>query len=164
MRPKPLHRSISFWSGLFVMLFVLWAWWDSARFSTGAVAAFIRVYSGPGLVIIDGPTERPVFHLIREQRPKRSSFKKEDFPPPIFAMGGGQEFIYSEVNQIDFPPKETLSQYRARTMKSAARGTWMLSIPHWLLLLATISAWIIVLMKREARWKRSKRAVILPES
>ncbi|MCW1886307.1 hypothetical protein OKA04_16335 [Luteolibacter flavescens] len=31
MRP-PLHRWISFWLGLFVIVFVGWAWWDSHRY------------------------------------------------------------------------------------------------------------------------------------
>lgn len=31
-----LHRSVTFWSGVLVMLFAGWAWWDSIRFATSA--------------------------------------------------------------------------------------------------------------------------------
>ena len=31
VKPKPLYRSLTFWLGIFVMAFIVWAWRDSLR-------------------------------------------------------------------------------------------------------------------------------------
>ncbi|MCW1926397.1 hypothetical protein OKA05_27850 [Luteolibacter arcticus] len=40
MTPRPLHRRVSFWLGLFIACFLGWAWWHSYRYCPGAGVAF----------------------------------------------------------------------------------------------------------------------------
>ena len=49
-----LHRSLNFWSGLLVIGFVSWAWWDSLTWmSSVSQAGRLSAYSGYGGLCIE---------------------------------------------------------------------------------------------------------------
>jgi hypothetical protein len=42
MMQRPVHRRVSFWLGLFVACFIVWAWWDSMNRQLGLQRNFDR--------------------------------------------------------------------------------------------------------------------------
>ncbi|MDB6080192.1 MAG: hypothetical protein JWO82_3939 [Akkermansiaceae bacterium] len=46
----PLHRSLLFWSGLFCVAFLLWAWTDSGTHRSGASLRRVAIISSAGRV------------------------------------------------------------------------------------------------------------------
>lgn len=66
MTTPSLLRSLTFWSGVFVICFGFWAWWDSYRFNTDIDLGAIRLSNVSGHVTILGRPDRPAFGLARQ--------------------------------------------------------------------------------------------------
>jgi hypothetical protein len=84
MTPRPIHRRLSFWLGLFVACFLAWAWWDGYRrgagvaYTTGRGTTVIYLHGkgtsylgwgpisyAPGFIWSYGPRlDAPVTHAV----------------------------------------------------------------------------------------------------
>lgn len=154
MKPKPLHRSLTFWSGIFVMTFICFVWWDSMKISSRAnssswlftsQAASVQVWKGD-VHGRDMPWRAPLFmpHLVKP------------FPGPYLIKG-------KAISSLLFPeqPEEYSRQVMAatdhedltRALMKLCPDAIMISIPHWLLLLIAAAGWIGLLFWRARRYR-----------
>ena len=133
---QQFHRSVTFWSGLLVMAFVCWAWWDSLsqlsciRLSHGEItnaAGGVRAtYAGRGNL---------------SPRMERTSV------PTIVGQDENHGVIF-EV--MDLPTIEWGSPWFW-----SGHGQRQLFIPHWLILLTVAAVWLALLFWRARRRKRT---------
>ena len=84
-----LHRSITFWSGLLVMVFIVWAWWDSRGNST---YASLRSSAGTRLWAVASSRSAVNFGLTR---------LRDREHPRWLGFGGGPATSWSR-EPIDF--------------------------------------------------------------
>jgi hypothetical protein len=127
--PRPLFRSITFWSGILMMGFICWAWLGSAQFYT---EFFWKDASlGQGSSGID------IFYEAAHLSP----------------FGGARTW---GVNRVEIPggfPVDLLPAPRADWSELPDR--WGVSIPHWLLLLAVALPWFGLMLWRARRHRRA---------
>jgi hypothetical protein len=147
MKPKPLHRSITFWSGIFVMLFIVWAWWNSMKVvSRGNIARLsVSSYCG-GMELADTGIRRGYYiqrYGLALPEPPAA------FPAPFFVRGQGPAFapwawnaLAKDASYVD------QASWRARILPL---GSVTIFIPYWLLLLVAAAAWIGLLFWRARR-------------
>jgi hypothetical protein len=156
VNPRPLHRSITFWSGIFVMAFICWAWEDSMRYGAWWSAGNHRFGAEAGYVSLNRRIEPTVVTGL----PKRSEHSYSDLmllptlPPPLFVRGGGN----TEFDPIPFGEEEeklTYHQWIAGHQQGRPPEDWVLMIPHWLLLLAVAVPWVALLLWRARRVRRA---------
>lgn len=142
MKPRPLKRSLTFWSGILVMFFTVWAWVDSnmmeSRVSRGRFAAFHNY----GVIRFQktnhpGPT-------AAQRGPNPESWPL--FLPLIFCRGGtAPEGNVAHVEEASF--EKQLRNY----MSTEPSDTWIMVIPHWLIILAVTLPWSGMLLWRAKR-------------
>ena len=135
--PHALHRSIIFWSGLLMMGFICWAWWDSMRAFSGISSPqfFLNhAAGGVGAGFKDVPFGG---YSTRRDNLKYCWVEGDEMNPGIWLHEAPDE----EVTAIPLP--------------IIRRGTWVSSlIPHWLILLTVAAVWLGLLFWRGRRRKR----------
>jgi len=128
-----LHRSVSFWSGLFVLLFLAWAWRDSGRnysfLEYSRPKWTLGFYTGDGMLRATLNTEPDAFGT------PGLTYGRRDFG----FMGKSKEF--------DMAPGGLIIDLRApfREIRMAA---WFLLIPYF-------NAWIFLILWRYIRRKKA---------
>lgn len=156
MKPRPLLRSITFGSGILVMTFLCWAWWDSMKVVSRGNAARLSVssYAG-GLELADTRIHRG-WHGQRSAL--ASPRPPELFPAPFHVRGKGPAFNSwawsarsEEANYVD------QASWRAMFLTP---GSVTIFVPYWLLLLVMLPPWSGFLLWRSRRIRRS--ALTLP--
>ncbi len=137
MHPRPLRRSVTFWSGLLVMGFVVWAW--SVSYRHLSIASFWRIettHAAGGLALLVQPAATPL-----------AVYQNEGFIKINYGKHG--EWIYDLAMPGDsaaiFPPLLTYSD--------PSDGSSSIFLPHWLILLAVALAWAALLLWRARRGK-----------
>lgn len=176
-----LHRSLTFWSGLLVMAFICWAWWDSTR------ASIYGAYRGWELRNLDcgvalgwyrgsGP-DRAGRHV----RPKPVATSPEEDPfysPPVEAgmritwpryfRKTAEEDIEEAMMRYesiyghyrDDPEEEISTGFLGPVFGPA--GDWMFYLPYWCLLAGVLPLWLGTLLRRW-RWRaRLKKREPIP--
>ncbi|QJE99037.1 hypothetical protein [Luteolibacter luteus] len=161
MTPKPLHRSITFWSGILVMIFIAWAWRDSCRMLTNANAGhgwwIGNLYGGFQL----SDTHRPPHPLIeRIARPPHPP-DQPLFPRPFRIQGEGYSVALIGREQIDAYTQQvkqaTDHEAMARLfMKIGQHGKVAYFLPHWCLLLSFALGWTGLLFLRAQRIEKTR--------
>ncbi|QJE99038.1 hypothetical protein [Luteolibacter luteus] len=160
MTPKPLHRSITLWSGIFMMLFIAWAWRDSMKmvshlsygrttsFSLGSMMGIeIRPVSGPpdsGRV----PLEKSLF----------GPTVAASLPPPLFLRGEAQK------SGMSWIPGEATHKHFARYTKIEPKGYRAILIPYWIPLMLSVLIWSGLLLWRAKRHRPAGHAVLTESS
>ncbi|QJE99114.1 hypothetical protein [Luteolibacter luteus] len=157
MNPKPLPRSITFWSGIFVMLFITWAWWDSFQnYSVAYVRDRIEVQSTQGMMVFG---EADQIDPMGGKRVKRTSkLPTKVFPEPVFLRGGGETLEdEAQYRKWDEEMRAAPDQIvRARLdMKTFPRDQVRLMLPYWLFVLAVALPWCGLLMLRARRIRKA---------
>jgi heme A synthase len=170
-----LHRSITFWSGLLVMGFLVWAWWDSERLSSNAKRDPYWGRSTWGGVFIGNSGENPLGDLsFLSPPPSRSwNFSRapatevlrhtpEAFPPPIFFRPEGlpaaesEEVLNRWIDHDVEPLPFTVREQVILTLRYVGNdGSWILFVPHWLILLTVAAVWIALLLWRASRRRKA---------
>ncbi|WP_035603722.1 hypothetical protein [Haloferula sp. BvORR071] len=155
MKPA-LHRSLIFWSGILVMTFIVWAWWES-EFSRVAVITrdneLVSRTSGIALVHHPGMERTKPIGMtwaemscsadpsMRLAQPGILHWKR--FGLPLDSSGGE-------------PGDPALREYKIYAMwgwTSAGAG-WLCFIPYWLVLLVVAIPWLALLAWRARRRRR----------
>lgn len=148
MKPRPLYRSLTFWSGILVMGFICWAWWHSYFFQP--------FYNNRGLGISNmggGVSLGRVTHYLGTGRgvPKfSSSYRQETLPPPLLIRGDSTEQKAQPLLREPFTIRESYASAAKRYP-----GSIRIFIPHWLLLLAVALPWSGLLLLRARRIRRA---------
>ena len=147
MKPKPLSRSITFWSGVLVIGFIGWAWWQSY---------FLHpFYNNRGLGISNmggGVSLARVTHYLGTGRgvlKSSPSYRHEALPPPLFIRGASSGQKAKHSLREPFTIRESWTNAAGRQP-----GSIRIFIPHWLILLAFAVPWSGLLLWRSRRYRR----------
>jgi hypothetical protein len=161
-----MHRSLSFWSGLLLIIFTCWAWRDSLAFDSSAARGDYKIsHRAGGLEICldsfgdpfgpypasDSVARVPIAQSMLPDTAVRA------FQAPFFLRGRNAEDKYVTFTILGEPVS-----YRDRIFDAMAwhpRGDWALFLPHWLILLALLIPWIALLAWRARRMKRGLAAI-----
>ena len=166
VRPRPLYRSLTFWSGILVIGFLCWAWRDSHRNLSLLTASHYAAFSEGGLLgLIRHPAPFPRFEAERERsfflQPLYSfgmnehPIKAASFPPPLRVRSVG--------SREEAPPTTKFyHEVVANNARNLPVGTWLLAIPHWLFLLAVTLTWSGLLLCRARRHRRATGKAAAP--
>ena len=176
IRHSPMHRSIIFWSGLLVIGFLGWAWWDSERHWSSADggrywgrSAWGGVFIGSrgevppgGTGVWPPPTSRP---LSFTRRPSSATLPHapETFAPPLFFRVEGlpaaeSEAAIARIREHDVTEAPSPFTVREQIILSLSfmnnPGTWTLFLPYWLIIAAAVLPWSVLLVWRARRRKK----------
>lgn len=170
----PLHRSILFWLGLFVLSFLLWAWADSRQNYThwcprsSVTHSLSIIHSAAALhvsrsVVTSAPAgpEAPP-RILPLQRPLvRKSLRRSRqmdlpwFPAPLL------ESIHKPGGRPSFTSLGSGSASVPIYIVPDVQQTTLL-IPHWVILLFYFPAWLALSYYYARRKKRSHPASLPP--
>ena len=177
--PLQLQRSITFWSGLLVMVFIGWAWRDAQehywRWEQGDWVGS-SIFGGV-VVERDTSTWRCFAWSGRGENPPDSEVQA--FPRPSLEFGGARDPLTDilelmnkqrdegDEDRISFSTgmptgglEEVLGVIKGAldrmygAMDYRARGDWRLFLPHWLVLLGFAGMWAALLAWRARRRRR----------
>lgn len=157
-----LHRSLTFWSGILVMLFIAWAWRDSLKsqswmgnrsFVVMNVSAFVALHHQTDPPIPIG-APAPRFETRREALPRLKGIEDPLLPPPLFLRGGGENIHDFMARGESMKPVKTSHELQRNLIHFRPRADWSLLIPHWLLLAGVGVAWAGLLAWRAKRRNR----------
>ncbi|QJE99116.1 hypothetical protein [Luteolibacter luteus] len=151
MKPAPLHRSLTFCSGIFVMIFIVWSWRDSMTATTYAFVSPYSVLSECGALSVCRGVPTGTQAMGRDATALAGGLVAVACPPPAFRRGSG------EYGTILPQPGEPHHVWALDVMKMAPTNCWLLMIPHWLLLLAVTMVWAPALILRQRRTGRALR-------
>jgi hypothetical protein len=159
-----LHRSVTFWSGVFIMIVTGWAWWDSTRNLTSAeYGTWALKHAGCGIVVAHcsirvGSISGPSFSVDREPIIDRSVWQKLELSSPSLFKG----HLGSQVHWNERYFVRDGNVTRARN--AASLHFWLLQlwfakmtvftaifVPHWMILLAVALPWLVLLLRRAKR-------------
>ncbi|MEK7953229.1 hypothetical protein [Luteolibacter soli] len=150
MSPRPLYRSLSFWSGMLVMIFLSWTWWDSFRhdtWRTGGHFACSNVAGGVSLacyqVNYHGGSGRRDISPGAAPRPA--------FAAPSFVTSGSSK-AYKVPDA--FSGLTSSEQLRSMLFFVPSGAYAFLNVPHWILVLAALVPWVSLLAWRWCRLRR----------
>ena len=166
MTPRPLHRSLTFWSGIFLMSFIAWAWWKSlvTEFSYNSPRMELQNYAG--YVSVSWLQPRVISHHI-VSAPGLMMIIRQDFrihPMPSPAFLHGQDKPGFPIVSLGQQLAEEDKPYFHATLQEAwahqRRGNFLLLLPHWLLLLAAGVTWSGLLVWRARRHRGAGKPVL----
>lgn len=167
-KPKPLHRSLTLWSGILVLGFLAWAWWDSMLYRYEACSTHFTVASEASMVSIMRHNSPRTPGMLREKHGLgdpviRKSTTGMDvtmhvFPPPVWVRRSSKDprNVYTvPFEKREFSPDCRLGDAYHQRMATITRGSprmvWRLMIPYWLILPPAIIFWCGLLLLRARR-------------
>lgn len=148
-----LRRSITFWSGILVMAFICWAWWDSLGHDSYA--------SWNGLTVANSESRLFISQIPGLSYPfgagrvgaQRQDLGFHSLPLPFIARGQGAVA----------PPypddSATYEEWIMRAWSTQPVSSWQLCIPIWLTLPAFALPWSALLLWRARRREEGFKAV-----
>jgi len=144
-----LHRSFTFWSGLFAMTCIVWAWWDSERYESYVTTSFVALGSKHSYFLI---RNNPIngSSASRDAYSGEPLYLPEHLPPPVLVRGRGMQ-----AGNLFNAEKTTYRIVIERIWASDPPGGWMLMTPYWLFILLTALPWFSLLFWRVRRRKRT---------
>lgn len=165
---QQLHRSVTFWSGLLVMIFIGWAWQDSERFWTNASYQRVTAHNGWGGLLVFYNTPRASTGPEFARHPQSIGFlhRSKVLPAAQFlrvedVTEAQQEellkrlFVRGDDGKVTFHPELcTMREFMSMFSIPMRPGSSALFLPYWLLLLAIALPWTGLLLWR-ARRRRS---------
>jgi len=153
MNPGPqLHRSLTFWVGLTIILFTSWAWrdscqnfsmlhWKQINASSFARGFMIARYTG-----VTQP--RPETQRL----PATSYFaelKQEILPAPFLVQYRKAPLPRGVLESW------TLKEFQQAGTSISGPGSWCIFLPYWLILPPLTLAWTLLLFLRSRRRRRA---------
>ena len=153
MMKAALHRSITFWSGILMMAFIFWAWWDSFRHEANAGAGFFSVGNvNGGLVagVFPGAGIPPNATYLSNSFSLHPDW--DACQPPLLLRGTGEGLGDPDWQRMK--NAHHAGEYYPVVMKMWPANARALFLPHWLVLLVVDSAWMLLLVWRGRRMKR----------
>jgi hypothetical protein len=157
MKPA-LHRSIVFWSGLLVMGFILWAWRDSYRYNSSYILFRLSYSNAAGGVWLERDGISSAGWIGSRHVGPRVGLHAEPnlFQRPFFLRGQDQPRPLGEDGTIFSPSNH---ETKTSALCYYPSDLWVLSIPHWLILLTVAALWLGLLFWRA---RRRNKSVITP--
>ena len=155
-----LHRSITFWSGLFVLLPIILGWQDSMTYmSSASIGSSRGVFLGNGYAgIVIGYGWTASGHAEARRERLDSGGEKVDFSatpaPGFWGEGSVPEHRVAELMQrpdVWVVPVYSLGENFELWTTSVS----FIYIPHWLILLTVALPWSILPYWRSRRRKRT---------
>jgi len=147
---------MTFWSGLLVMAFICWAWWDSTEKNS------YLEYDSLGL-----NNAAAGISVSYVQSATNRNYGREEFTRYALSFGnlaGRYIFpveFYRQVEPIRWPdsapPIPAAKRSTNPWMRSGQEfcmkepGDWICFIPHWLILLTAAAVWLALLLWRARR-------------
>jgi len=149
-----LHRSVTFWSGVVVMVFICWAWRDSLSNLSEVVHEIGAIQSVPdGVLVSHGTNEGSGLKLQHE--PHRSfvlEVRRQRLPRPFFLRGKNQPL---DDGQGAGKPALTQEAWLRNWISGNPPRVWMLFIPYWVISLFAAIVWTGLLLWRARRRKQA---------
>jgi len=160
-----LHRSVTFWSGLLVMGFLLWAWRDSYyRVGSMTYDTWAANSANGGMLVSYHGTDRfPRFNASYGDSP--GMHPEWAWFQPLVVLRG----------KAGPPPDWAVTMPRMRDARNAyelhslvneyqPRDRWRVYIPHWLPLLGFALPWTALLAWRAKRRRKRMTNAKLPSA
>lgn len=144
--PRPWHRSPLFYLGLFPLLFLLWAWWDSTRHLSGIHRK---------LTIYGMQNGRTMFMIGREHLTQHGGkitlhlTEPRNLESVTINRDPVQTIFTDNPAPIWFPLPE-----RRETPLGETVALRSVMLPHWILVLVYLIPWSLLLLWRSRRRKR----------
>jgi len=143
-----MHRSFTFWSGLLLIAFTAWAWWDSASaISVAKLGPFYLTHASGGVAVGYSDTYPDIHHVTRE---KIACTVVTD--PESGSIGFNHR-----------PPEDPYAVVTAKPLFYSAPGQCSVFLPHWLLMIVFLALWSAMLLWRARRRKRRMTNLELPD-
>ena len=157
MAQLQLHRSITFWSGILVIVFIVWAWLDSLNAQSSAMWESCELESHTSaLTFIYRPaSRRPGWEWIRNLNYSKPAFSV--VPPPHFIRGGVDhaDLQTRQRYATKYDSLESLWESNAMNMVFKTGRDWLICLPYWLMLAGFMVPWLGLLAWRARRRGRS---------
>ena len=152
--PHDLRRSVSFWSGILVIVFLCWAWWMSTRSEIFCQWNCFMVSNTSGGIEVNSIYSTTGFH--RPVYKKASPLPHAALPAPFILRGTGSPSAPLPVRQpVSY--RDDLELLMTRRDPTA----WLVFIPHWLILLAVILPWAALLHWRSKRRLAAQKGFVV---
>lgn len=141
-----LHRSLTFWLGIFAIAFIFWAWWLSNHRSLDFSIRkwrFSQAFSGVSV------QRYQYFQPAELSKIASDNFRQVLLPAPFYVSGGGKSIgDAKEFNSKTYVQGRSVSDWAPGYFEYLPRGARLIFIPHWLILLAFTVPWIGFLVWR----------------
>lgn len=154
MKPKPLSRSLTFWSGILVISFVCLAWFSSYFFTSETGWDCFSMENSCGGVQMDSAYSRSGFRMGGEWKPALNDGRSLSVMTAPFVLRG-------TMGQASRGKSADPDSYRGAIESMLSRRdsrAWVIFIPHWIFLLAAALPWAGLLYWRS---QRTREAVAL---
>ncbi len=180
-----LHRSLSFWSGVLVVLYVIWAWLDSVETHNLAIAGRWEFSSRDSALAVKHELSWSNYHFSRNpipgheiglgyqlgEDPGSLRIVSETTHPNVrrirMALPG---FLYLDPDDLDGLLRQLDQDGLDRELRRSGMGAiggygmpigsvppgWVLLVPYWLILLAVLVVWSGLLLWRARRIRKAK--------
>ena len=160
IRAPGLLRSVTFWSGILMMVFICWAWRDSnLRPLEFRVKKWHFSQAFSGVTVQRYGYYRPEVMWIDFAR----HFTRHPLPAPLYASANGNRSgSWAEINLRTDPVGKSVSEWAPIYFEYLPRGARLLFIPHWLILLGVAGVWGGLLYERRRRIRKAFAPEALP--
>ncbi|QJE98856.1 hypothetical protein [Luteolibacter luteus] len=163
MTPKPLYRSLTFWSGTLVVAFICLTWLLSWRFDSVAEWGRVRITQGWGNVSLHFFTSSRSFdghHLAIDEFEMSShpiEFPSILRPEDLVRKDGYLPPTWPE-SKID--SARTYHEYHLFWELKTGRPVtaFIILIPHWFLLITAVVLWSVLLVCRARYIRRASQS------
>jgi hypothetical protein len=152
-----LHRSITFWSGLLIIAFLCWAWWDSFAYHSHATRSEFKIsHHAGGIEICRDRFGDPFGPFPGSDSVDRFAIRHTMIPSSAIQLFQAPFFIRGRdgkdpVTLTIIGEPVTYREFLFDAMAWSPRGDWVLFLPHWLLLLVIAIPWLALLAWRARR-------------
>ncbi len=157
VKPGPIHRSLTFWSGILMMAFICWAWRDSSQVHSIASASGWTLRQAGSAVSIHrarGVANNAPWAGRFPVDPASSPWEGAYLAEPMFVRSTedreGRTRFFAASGPHSFVPRrpEAVHLYDIYIVGS---GGWTLLLPHWLILISIALPWSGLLLWRARR-------------
>ena len=164
MKPHPLYRSLTFWSGILMMAFICWAWWDSTQCLstfTWPGGRVVHRFSGASITWSSACATDEIEASREEPEGMSKTWKAEPFPPPLLLTRSRtfdpfDDRYFELMGTAGVWPKNPMGMH-LDGLKFGSTGDRFIFIPHWILLLGVALPWSGMLVWRARRMRRRGR-------
>lgn len=150
MTPRPLYRSLTLWSGIFIMAFIAWAWRDSMKATSFSMVSPVTVFSECGSISIEKGPNTGTSRWGRDIYSGVGALPAVGFPPPSFTRGAAAP------GPVPPQPGQLFHEWAREKVTIYPTDCWLLMIPHWMILLGVALGWSSLLILRLRRHRAAE--------
>ena len=159
-RTPGIFRSVTFWSGLVAMAFIVWAWWDSMdAFSSVAFRKSHVTSFGGGVIHKSGTSKVDETQWVRQSGAPPEIRGRWLSPPYLLQVADRPSFVDDFEGRTEYSrwlqEGSAILQHGKFELGVLSKRGWVLFIPYWTILLAVAVAWSGLLYWRHRRIRRA---------